>query len=257
MNLLKYSLLSLINKIYRSFGIFCCGMSNLGFGKRFYYLQNLFITLKFTFIMTFEIDKKNALSREDKSRAGKIDEPIVELVNKVNADPDYYTTSSCSGRITLIDRRSKKKSDAKWLYKTHEQADAEDCWKIVEEYVAQKKEFVRIIVDEGNCGEGVLWLLLEGMILHVACRNQRKAEELLNLARPKFKHSGVIALGDKWVVEIRSSERMEVPISIADINGDCRPNLVNKEEFFKMIEIGNEKIEDNKKAIDKFLKEFI
>ena len=33
----------------------------------------------------------------DRSRAGGIDKPIAPLCDFINAQPDFYTTSSCSG----------------------------------------------------------------------------------------------------------------------------------------------------------------
>lgn len=40
-------------------------------------------------------------SPQDFSPKGGLDAPIEDLVNWVNAQPDWCTTSSCSGRITL------------------------------------------------------------------------------------------------------------------------------------------------------------
>ena len=42
------------------------------------------------------------LAAGDRSRKGSVDAPIVELVELINAQADVYTTSSCSGRITVF-----------------------------------------------------------------------------------------------------------------------------------------------------------
>lgn len=39
--------------------------------------------------------------RRDKSPKGFIDEPILDLMHVINSHPEYYTTSSCSGRVAL------------------------------------------------------------------------------------------------------------------------------------------------------------
>jgi hypothetical protein len=39
---------------------------------------------------------------KDRSQKGSLDEPIAELVGFINAQRDYVTTSSCSGRIALF-----------------------------------------------------------------------------------------------------------------------------------------------------------
>jgi len=38
----------------------------------------------------------------DKSRKGSVDQQILELVTAINLHPDFFTTSSCSGRAILI-----------------------------------------------------------------------------------------------------------------------------------------------------------
>ena len=50
----------------------------------------------------FADEKARALSQVDLSRKGSVDEPIAALVRYINALPAYYTTSSCSGRITAF-----------------------------------------------------------------------------------------------------------------------------------------------------------
>src|SRR3989344_4894109 len=52
--------------------------------------------------------KTSVLSKSDKSFIGKWDEKIIPLCNKINSSPNYYTTSSCSGRIVLMIDQNKK-----------------------------------------------------------------------------------------------------------------------------------------------------
>ena len=51
---------------------------------------------------SFEVCKRNALSKLDKSPKGSLDEPTAPLVHDINRHPDYVTTSSCSGRVALF-----------------------------------------------------------------------------------------------------------------------------------------------------------
>lgn len=51
----------------------------------------------------FEKQKQQSLGGVDLSRKGSIDEAIVELVNFINQQNDYFTTSSCSGRLILFE----------------------------------------------------------------------------------------------------------------------------------------------------------
>ena len=49
----------------------------------------------------FDSRKRHALQHTDLSRKGSIDEYIRPLVDSINANHDYVTTSSCSGRILI------------------------------------------------------------------------------------------------------------------------------------------------------------
>ena len=53
-------------------------------------------------IQEFEHQKFKSLSGFDNSKKGSIDEPIVDLVSFINNLNDFFTTSSCSGRIAVI-----------------------------------------------------------------------------------------------------------------------------------------------------------
>lgn len=48
--------------------------------------------------------KKQSLKRLDASKKGSVDEGISQLVSVVNSREEFFTTSSCSGRIILTDR---------------------------------------------------------------------------------------------------------------------------------------------------------
>ena len=51
----------------------------------------------------FATDKSRVLSeRVDHSRKGSVDTPIVALVERINRYSQFYTTSSCSGRIVVF-----------------------------------------------------------------------------------------------------------------------------------------------------------
>ncbi|RLG31761.1 hypothetical protein DRN97_09000, partial [Methanosarcinales archaeon] len=49
--------------------------------------------------MTFEAQKKKAVER---LRIRGADEEIAPIINRINNFDDFFTTSSCSGRIVLI-----------------------------------------------------------------------------------------------------------------------------------------------------------
>ncbi len=141
--------------------------------------------------MAFLSQKKTYLAKMDKSKKGSIDEKAVLLLTKINEMKDYYTTSSCSGRVYLW-KGTGKKSETEWLKVSHEPID-EDFFQ----------------TDER---QEVVWLRLEGFILHVACSNLEAATALLEKARQFYKKSCLLSASSKFIVEIRGSEFMEIPL---------------------------------------------
>ena len=52
--------------------------------------------------------KQAILAKQDKSSKGKWDEKIAGLCDKINKLDNYYTTSSCAGRVVLMINQDKK-----------------------------------------------------------------------------------------------------------------------------------------------------
>ena len=50
----------------------------------------------------FSKKKAKSVSCIDNSKKGSVDAAICDLLNFINASEDFFTTSSCSGRIALI-----------------------------------------------------------------------------------------------------------------------------------------------------------
>ncbi|HLD79739.1 MAG TPA: hypothetical protein VJA18_04205, partial [Candidatus Nanoarchaeia archaeon] len=130
----------------------------------------------------FRNDKKTFLAKMDKSKKGDIDTKIISLLETINALSDYYTTSSCSGRAYLW-KGTGKKSETQWLRVSHDLID--------------EKFFG---CDENN---GVVWLRLEAVILHIACKDLKAAHTLLEKARKFYKKSCILSASSKIIVEIR------------------------------------------------------
>jgi tRNA wybutosine-synthesizing protein 3 len=183
--------------------------------------------------MTFELDKKNILGKIDKSQKGAIDKDIQELIDLINSKEDYYTTSSCSGRIVVIEMpESGRKDEAKWLLVKHGPVTAEEI-----------KEAVKSEED--------VWLKQEGMILHVCCKNIEAAEKLVNIAKNSgFKRTGMITVNKRYVVEVVSTE------NVSTILAKKGKILVTDEYLTELVSECNKKLKQNKKKIDKFIYSF-
>lgn len=180
--------------------------------------------------MSFELDKRNTLGKIDKSQKGSIDKDIQKLVDLLNSKDEYYTTSSCSGRIVLIELpESGRKDEAKWLLVKHGPVTADE-------------------IKEAMKSEKDVWLKEEGMILHVCCRDIEAAEKLVNITKNSgFKRTGMITVNKRYIVEIVSTE------NISTILAKRGKILAGDEYISELVFECNKKLEQNKKKIDKFL----
>ncbi len=147
--------------------------------------------------MSFAIEKQNSLSKKDKSQKGSIDKAIIPLLDLINSYDDYFTTSSCSGRIVLIEKRGKRKDQARWLLASHDKVTLD-----------------QVIASLKTQGRNDIWLKQESWILHVACRRIDSAKDLLKLCHAQgLKRSGITSLGRKIMVEIMSTESLSTLIA--------------------------------------------
>lgn len=141
--------------------------------------------------------KQDCLSKKDKSSIGSFDEKIAGLCEKINKLDNYYTLSSCSGRIVII-KDKVEKEPGMFVLRNHSKVGVGDLKKALETY----------------SGKDNLIFKMEPCILHVACRSLEDAEFMLNLARQcGWKNSGVMSFADSRIVlEMRSTESFALPI---------------------------------------------
>ncbi|MFA6073476.1 MAG: tRNA wybutosine-synthesizing 3 family protein [Candidatus Woesearchaeota archaeon] len=189
----------------------------------------------------FDKTKKSMLEqlyKPDKSFKGTVDDDAIPVINEFNSKKDYYTTSSCSGRISLFYESSTGKK--------HEAG-----WQFVEHRIVTTKEILESLKE---LPEETLWFKMETPIFHIACRDENSAEKLLELCRNLgFKRSGIISTGNssgkRIIIEIIFNDKIEVPVAM---NGE----LFVDEKFIKfVIEKANSKFLKNKAALIKFEKE--
>jgi len=153
-------------------------------------------------------------------RVGDADESILPLLSKINALEDYYTTSSCAGRILLFQDLGSKKED-KFLGAWHRRVE-------YGEIEAALKP-----------AEGVVWFRMEPAIIHVIARGEEAAARMLKTAYScGFKRSGIASVKpDRWLIEVLSTERVDAPVMSDE-------KLLVDEGYLRfLVEIANEKYE--------------
>ncbi|XP_066548261.1 tRNA wybutosine-synthesizing protein 3 homolog isoform X2 [Amia ocellicauda] len=127
---------------------------------------------------TFRQWKKQCLSKMDFSKKGNVDEHILHIVGFINESKSYFTTSSCSGRIILIDgicdSPDVQKQNCSWLFVTHSKCEKKDVMSGVER----------------ACGDAVF--KFEPFVLHVQCKRLEDAQLLHSVAiNAGFRNSGI------------------------------------------------------------------
>ncbi|XP_006831095.1 PREDICTED: tRNA wybutosine-synthesizing protein 3 homolog isoform X2 [Chrysochloris asiatica] len=78
----------------------------------------------------FKRSKAQCLGKADLSRKGSVDDDVVELVQLLNTQDQFFTTSSCAGRILLLDGGVNgfevQKKNCCWLLVTHKPCVKDD-----------------------------------------------------------------------------------------------------------------------------------
>ncbi|CAN6218978.1 unnamed protein product [Urochloa humidicola] len=183
----------------------------------------------------------------DKSPKGGVDAPIAPLLEVLNSHPDLFTTSSCSGRVSVLaqpqesqgqgaTKPKKKARGGGWVYVSHDPADPDA---VVEQ----------LFGDSGSAVAGdELVFRFEPMIVAVECRDAEAAAALVAAAiQAGFRESGITSLQKRAMVAIRCSIRMEVPL------GQTGELFVSPEYVRYLVRTANCKMEANKKRMDGFL----
>ncbi|XP_066232677.1 tRNA wybutosine-synthesizing protein 3 homolog [Saccopteryx leptura] len=178
--------------------------------------------------------KAQCLSKADLSRKGSVDEDVAELVQLLNGREQFFTTSSCAGRIILLEASISgldvQKQNCCWLLVTHKPCIKEDV------IVALKK------------ANGDTVLKFEPFVLHVQCRQLQDAQILHSVAIDSgFRNSGItVGKRGKTMLAVRSTHGLEVPL--------CHKGklMVTEEYIDFLLKIANQKMEENKKRIERF-----
>jgi len=180
--------------------------------------------------MSFSNEKANFLNKLDKSRAGEIDKAILNLVNKINKSSDYYTTSSCAGRIILIP--AGKKQENAFLSVWHDKISFN-----------QLKSEIKKAAKKSNL---IIYLKHEPCIMHVACRNLNSALRLTDSARQSgWKKSGIIS--KRNIIEMLSTEILAAPVAakgkilvndnyLKILANECNKKLMQTRKKIKQLE---------------------
>lgn len=175
--------------------------------------------------------EKSLAALDQASRDDHVDTNILSVLHHLNALENYYTSSSCAGRIVLLELPSiGDKQHAQFLGKWHHQITVEDVT------IAAKK-----------AKRGLIWLLAQSPILHVGATTDVAASHLVKLANScGFKHSTLKSTGQKFMVEICSTERLDAPV------GNNGTLFCHEEYLNLLVTIANEVMVRSQQKVERF-----
>ena len=142
---------------------------------------------------------------------GSVDEDLLPLLQTLNSKEDYYTASSCSGRVVLLNLpRIGDKEHAQFIAKWHTCIDAGALKHYLEQHYT-----------------GLVFLMLQSPILHVGARSVEHALRLRNIAvEAGFKYSSFKSMSkSKIIVELLSTERLDMPVFINGSRTLCQDSV--------------------------------
>ncbi|MDO8549322.1 MAG: hypothetical protein Q7S39_04100 [Ignavibacteria bacterium] len=205
--------------------------------------------------------KYEVLKKLDKSSKKSWDEKILKLCEVINKQKDFYTTSSCSGRITLIKNVERDKRNVvlkSWhdLINLNELKKSLLCFekspqslilKLARSQIRELSKNVNLNssinhnkyvndkrgdineFNKRNRSTSAIIFKQEPCILHVACRNVQSMKDLFEKAKlAGWKNTGAIAFNRRFILDLRSTEKLEFPIF-------RRGNLLVDEDFLKIV----------------------
>lgn len=174
-------------------------------------------------------------------REKKIDPLMIDISQFMEKTPHFFTTSTCSGRITLMDlNENESKKENVFYRKWHSTATFSDVWNGIEAY--DKK--------------GNLWLRQDAFVYVIGTNTWENVKRIIRACQEAgVKRYGVHHFEDeKILMEIFGTQNMSIPLSTKG------KMLVDKEAVREWVKIANRKWKQNetkRKQFEKILKKHL
>jgi tRNA wybutosine-synthesizing protein 3 len=178
--------------------------------------------------MAFQEQKSKyleALNYPDKSRAGSCDPQILPLLDHINDLDDFYTTSSCAGRLMLIEKHPEgKKFEANWMLVSHDAIEYQQIWQTLHQRIEQPDYEV--------------WFKMEAPIIHLCARDLESAQWFLAHCKAVgLKHAAIMGTTPRVMLEIMGRTAIE---TLLCVDGQI---LINEYYIETMIKKANKKLQ--------------
>jgi len=183
----------------------------------------------------FNQNKKITLEKLKRAKLeNKVDKDIIQIIDILNSYEEYYTSSSCFGRLVLLELPSVgDKKNAKFLGKWHR--------------TIKEKELIDAFK---NASKGQIWFLAQAPIIHIYSKDLESGDKLVKKAVScGFKNSGFRSVKKNIVIEVTSTERIDCPVGIDG-------KFYVEDEFISLlVDSANNVIKRSTKKLQKLKKE--
>ncbi|MDO8647515.1 MAG: hypothetical protein Q7R70_03805 [Candidatus Diapherotrites archaeon] len=180
------------------------------------------------------VKERHALLWEKAKADGKVDERMIPLVEFIFSKPEYFTTTTCSGRILLLNLDSKelKKPDS-FFAKWHEIPEFEEVWDSL-----------------GKKSSQDLWFKQESFVMVIGTTSLENAKKIMAICRNNgVKKAGIMACEEgRFLVEIMGSHYLSF---LAKQDSKV---IIEREFFEKQFETAVKKLKMNWQMLDKLEK---
>jgi len=182
----------------------------------------------------FETFKAKTMKKlENAKELQLVDKDAIPFLDEINAKENYFTSSSCYGRIYIMNIPNRSKKDAQFLGKWHRKVSFDEVKKVIDEY------------------EGKMWFRMESMILHISCRDVESADKLLKVkSNAGIRRGGIFHIQPGRVqIEMTGTQKVDFPIK------EGNKYLITDDYLKKVIEISNKKFDLNVEQWERLRKE--
>lgn len=163
------------------------------------------------------------------------DQEVRQYLDLVNSIPSLVTSSSCFGRMLLIDLPDYTKKHSKFLFKSHQPCEPEKVW-----------------YELNKCKGKFVWFKVDPLILHISCKDIETASRFLKVkTRAGIKRGGIFSIANERIqIELEGTYKMELPVK-------REGKILVSEDYFKLVvDEANRKLKKNAEMWERFAKEF-
>ncbi len=184
----------------------------------------------------FRMSKDTTMQKLDKAlKEKKVDSQMISFLQKFNKLKNYFTSSSCAGRIILLglDKEESKKPNlfvGKWHRKV------------------KLLEITTLLEKDSSFDE--IWFKQESFIFHFVCKNLTCATKLLEI-KTNFgiKRGGIFQIEDgRYIIELMNTSHISFPVKLG------KEIIIDKQNLEKIVKKANTKLERNYKLLKEFQK---